>query len=146
MTNTERIQANNAELRECIEMAENLPEAGDVGGLTQYAKFVAKPTTTTYFTVENPLGGIAKKITVRRLSDTKPSSRKIQDYIADLDTRMGVLYAVATSGNARYTVTMVDGSANNNEFSIKDGTITMYRYNSANTWDTGSEYEIEIWQ
>lgn len=28
MTNTERIQANNAELRECIETAENLPDAG----------------------------------------------------------------------------------------------------------------------
>lgn len=28
MTNTERIQANNAELRECIEIAENLPDAG----------------------------------------------------------------------------------------------------------------------
>lgn len=28
MTNSERIQANNAELRECIESAENLPEAG----------------------------------------------------------------------------------------------------------------------
>lgn len=30
MTNTERIQANNAELREAIEMAESLPEAGGV--------------------------------------------------------------------------------------------------------------------
>ena len=30
MTNTERIQANNAELREAIEMAEKLPEAGGV--------------------------------------------------------------------------------------------------------------------
>lgn len=28
MTNTERIQANNAELREAIQMAENLPDAG----------------------------------------------------------------------------------------------------------------------
>ena len=28
MTNTERIQANNASLRECIETAENLPNAG----------------------------------------------------------------------------------------------------------------------
>lgn len=28
MTNTERIQANNAELRECIEIAENLPDVG----------------------------------------------------------------------------------------------------------------------
>lgn len=32
MTNTERIQAHNAELRECIEMAEKLPEGG--GGIT----------------------------------------------------------------------------------------------------------------
>lgn len=28
MTNTERIQANNASLRECIETAESLPDAG----------------------------------------------------------------------------------------------------------------------
>lgn len=28
MTNTERIQANNEELREAIEMAESLPDAG----------------------------------------------------------------------------------------------------------------------
>ena len=27
MTNNERIQANNAELRECIEIAESLPDA-----------------------------------------------------------------------------------------------------------------------
>lgn len=31
MTNTERIQANNAELREAISMAENLPDAGGGG-------------------------------------------------------------------------------------------------------------------
>ena len=31
MTNTERIQANNAELRECIQMAENLPDVGTGG-------------------------------------------------------------------------------------------------------------------
>ena len=31
MTNTERIQAHNAELQECIEMAENLPDAGGGG-------------------------------------------------------------------------------------------------------------------
>ena len=29
MTNTQRIQANNAELREAIEMAENLPDTTD---------------------------------------------------------------------------------------------------------------------
>lgn len=32
MTNTERIQAHNAELREAIKMAENLPDAGSGGG------------------------------------------------------------------------------------------------------------------
>ena len=31
MTNTERIQANNAELREAIEMAESLPDVGEGG-------------------------------------------------------------------------------------------------------------------
>lgn len=31
MSNTERIQANNAELREAIETAENLPDAGSGG-------------------------------------------------------------------------------------------------------------------
>lgn len=35
MTNTERIQANNAELREAIEMAENLPAAGGGGASVQ---------------------------------------------------------------------------------------------------------------
>lgn len=35
MTNTERIQANNAELREAIEMAEKLPDAGEGGGSNQ---------------------------------------------------------------------------------------------------------------
>jgi hypothetical protein len=34
MTNTERIQANNEELRECIELAENLPDAGTGGTVT----------------------------------------------------------------------------------------------------------------
>jgi hypothetical protein len=34
MTNNERIQANNAELQECIALAENLPEAGSGGGTT----------------------------------------------------------------------------------------------------------------
>lgn len=33
MTNSERIQANNAELREAIQMAESLPDAGSGGGV-----------------------------------------------------------------------------------------------------------------
>lgn len=44
MTNTERILANNAELREAIEMAENLPEAG--GGTTP-AEPIIEPLAIT---------------------------------------------------------------------------------------------------
>ena len=41
MTNTERIQANNAELRECIEIAENLPNAGNVQTENKLAKVIS---------------------------------------------------------------------------------------------------------
>lgn len=41
MTNTERIQANNEELRECIETAEKLPEAGEGGSGDVFKKFVS---------------------------------------------------------------------------------------------------------
>lgn len=41
MTNTERIQANNAELRECIEIAENLPNAGAVQTENKLAKVIS---------------------------------------------------------------------------------------------------------
>ena len=38
MTNTERIQANNAELREAIELAESLPDAGTGGSVVPWLK------------------------------------------------------------------------------------------------------------
>ena len=119
---------------------------GSVGKLTKYAKFTAKPASTTSFVIANPLGGVAKKVFVTRLADDKPSSRKIQQYIADLDFRMGVLYAVASSGSARYTVNAVDSGVNNGNFMMTDGAITLYRYNSANTWDANNEYEVEIYE
>lgn len=119
---------------------------GDLGGLTKYAKVYATPQSTTSFVIENPLGGIARKVTAQRTVTTTTSSRKIQQYIADLDLRMGVLYAVATSGNARYTVTAVDSGVNNGNFMMTEGKITLYRFNSSNTWDSAAEYEVEIWQ
>lgn len=45
MTNTERIQANNAELREAIETTENLPDAG---GAVDDAKSIVERTILTY--------------------------------------------------------------------------------------------------
>jgi hypothetical protein len=119
---------------------------GSVGEFSKYAKVIATPSSTTSFTITNPLGGIAKKVFATRLATDAPSSRKIQQYIADLDFRMGVLYAVASSGNARYTVTAVNSGVNNGNFMITEGTITLYRYNSANTWDANSEYEVEIYE
>ena len=119
---------------------------GAVGELSQYVKFLAKPESTTVFTIANPLGGIAKKVFVRRTVNTLTSSRKIQEYIADLDFRMGVVYAVSSSGNAKYTATAVDSNANNSEFMIADGVIKLYRFNSANAWDDTNDYEVEIYQ
>lgn len=47
MTNTERIQANNAELRECIELAESLPEAGGVANpVIEYLEITENGTYT----------------------------------------------------------------------------------------------------
>lgn len=122
-----------------------VPEVG-VGEFTKYAKFIATPDSSTSFTIENPLGGIAKKVFVKRLTADTLSSRKIQQYIADLDFKMGVLYSVSSGDNARYTVTAVNSGVNNGKFMIKEGSIVLYRYNSANTWDTDSEYEVEIYE
>lgn len=53
MTNTERIQANNAELREAIEMAENLPEAG--GGVSVQADWNQTDEAAADFIKNKPI-------------------------------------------------------------------------------------------
>ena len=78
MTNTERIQANNAELRECIELAENLPDKGEGCPETYDGVCVVTPTAEEqilstaekvvpsditihkipYAEVSNPAGGV----------------------------------------------------------------------------------------
>ena len=47
MTNTERIQAHNNELRECIELAETLPDAGG-GGLPEQEKTISITTNGSH--------------------------------------------------------------------------------------------------
>lgn len=132
--------------RDIVVTAEGGGGGGQVGEFTQYAKFVATPASSTSFTIENPLGGIAKKVFVERTVTDVTSSRKIQQYIADNDFAMGVLFATATDGGARYTVKGVNSGVSNGEFMMTDGKVTMYRYNSANTWDANSEYVVEIYQ
>jgi hypothetical protein len=55
VTNTERIQANNAELREAIEMAETLPEAGG-GGVSVQADWNQTDETAADFIKNKPFG------------------------------------------------------------------------------------------
>lgn len=119
---------------------------GSVGEFTKYAKVTAKPKSTVSFVIANPLGGKAKLVFVTRLADDKPSNRVIQQYLADANFGMGVLYAVASSGSVRYAVTAVASGVNNGNFMMTDGSITLYRFNSSNTWDDDSEYEVEIYE
>ena len=96
--------------------------------------------------IENPLGGIVKKVSVCRISTAVSSTRKIRKCIADWDLKLGAVEAVYTDGSVRYPIVGVDASPNNSNFRVTDGVITLYRYNSATTWDTASEYEVEIYQ
>lgn len=57
MTNTERIQANNEELREAIEMAETLPEAGG-GGVSVQSDWNQTDETAADFIKNRPFGDV----------------------------------------------------------------------------------------
>lgn len=63
MTNTERIQANNAELREAIEMAENLPDAGGGGTPTPTQEKTVDITDNGTHTVTPDEGYALSKVT-----------------------------------------------------------------------------------
>lgn len=147
ITNTERIQANNADLLECIEIAENLPEAGGGGGgNAQYAKIVATPEATASFTIANPLGGLAHVVLVRRTADTLLENSKIQTYVASRFLKLGAAESSSASGTTRNAVIGVESGLGNGEFMFADGAIELRQVNAARTWDTESEYEVEIWQ
>jgi hypothetical protein len=54
MTNNERIQANNAELQECLELAESLPDAG--GGVSVQPDWNQNDSTQPDFIKNKPFG------------------------------------------------------------------------------------------
>lgn len=115
------------------------------GGSIKYTKITAKPASTSYFDIANPLGGIAKAVFVLRKTTSATSSNKIQKYIANSSLALGTSESLGTGGSVRHAVTGVSGSPNNGQFSMTDGNIRLYRYNSANTWDTSNEYDVEIY-
>lgn len=63
MTNTERIQANNAELREAIEMAESLPDVGEGGEPTPTQEKTIDITENGTHTVTPDEGYALSKVT-----------------------------------------------------------------------------------
>lgn len=63
MTNTERLQANNAELRECIEIAESLPDVGGGGTPTPSQEKTVNITDNGTHTVTPDDGYFLSKVT-----------------------------------------------------------------------------------
>lgn len=121
-------------------------KAAGGSGTSNYVKTLATPASATSFQIENPLGGIAKKVSIRRISEAVTSSRKIRKCVVDWDIKLGALDAVYTSGTVKYGIDGTDANPNNGQFRMTEGLITVYRYNSATTWDANSEYEVEIYQ
>jgi len=121
-------------------------KASGGGGSNNYAKVTASTSSTTSFTIENPLGGIAKMVSIKAISPTITSSRKIHACCLDWSVKLGAVKAYYSSGNVIYTMEGTEGTPNNGQFRLTDGIITVYRFNSATTWDTTCEYEVEIWQ
>ena len=119
---------------------------GSRGNLSKYAKITAKPTSSTVFTIENPLGGIAKKVFVKAISEPT-TSVDIRRYIADYDLGFGAIELASTTTTRAYTANLVTTrEPNNGEFSMTDGVIKLYRFNSANVWGANAEYEVEIYE
>lgn len=119
---------------------------GQVGEFTQYAKIVAKPESNTSFTIKNPLGGIAKYISVTMKPYELTSKRRCRKYIANYNLGVAVGEYSDTGSVVLYASKLTTGTAGNGDFKITEGQIILYRYNSANPWEADSEYEVEIYQ
>lgn len=126
-------------------------EGGDVGGLTKYTAMKATPTSNVIFTFTNPLGGLAKKISVRCPDGSTTESERglVQLYTADASVGLGCMKVLNTStGNVSvYGVRQTAAASSNSQFAISDGKVTLRSYNATTAmWDVECEYEIEIWQ
>lgn len=125
--------------------------SGDVGGLSQYIKTVATPKSNVSFVIENPLGGLAKKVSIKcpEGSATETVQGKVQRYTIDTTVGLGCMKLLnASTGNITlYGVRQVDTITSNSTFAVSDGQITLRAYNQTTAiWDVSCEYEVEIWQ
>ena len=125
--------------------------SGNIGGLSQYVKIYAIPQINNLFTITNPLGGLAKKVSIRcpQGSATETKAGMIQKYSMDTSVGLGAMYYIhATNGSIACSGARQEATANANaRFCISEGKIEAKSYASSNgMWDTDCEYEIEIWQ
>lgn len=115
-------------------------------GTAKYIKFLATPESTASFTIPNPLGGIAAMVSARRMSDTLTDEVKILTYVASYDTELGAVLSASATATNRNAVIGVSSGLGNGEFMITPGMIELRQQSSTRTWDTASEYEVEIYQ
>lgn len=117
MTNTERIQANNAELREAIEMAENLADAGQGGTPTPTQEKTVEITENGAHTVTPDEGYALSKVTANvnvPIPDgyIKPSGtfEVTENGTYDITEYASVNVNVRTGTSETWTFTMEDGT------------------------------------
>ena len=125
--------------------------SGEVGGITQYVKTYATPQLNNLFTIVNPLGGLAKKVSITcpQGSPTESTAGMIQKYSMDTSVGLGAMHYIhATNGSIACSGSRQESTANTNaRFAILEGKIEAKSYASSNgMWDVNCEYEIEIWQ
>ena len=104
------------------------------GGVDNYVKFIATPTSTSTFSINNPLGGVPRIVAVSRASEYTGSSRKIIRYIVDTELDLAYMMVKYSNSTVKYA-----GS-----FSKTDNGVKLSQYNALNNWDTSVEYEVEI--
>lgn len=102
MTNTQKIQANNAELLECIEIAENLPERGSGGSVTLQEKTATPTKSQQEVTADSGYDGLSK-VTVEPIPENfiEPSGTKeiTENGTHDVREFESVNVAVESSGS-----------------------------------------------
>lgn len=142
MSNTERIQANNAELRDAIEMAENLPDIGEGGTPTPTQEKTIDLTTNGVHEVAPDEGYALSKVTANvnvPIPDgyIKPSGTLdiTENGTFDVTEKKSVNVTVASSGgdegtNTQWFADLITDSAKtvevyNDKF---DGTLSAYAF------------------